>query len=70
MSSKNGKKMTSVSAKQSQDGLACLRELIEAGKIVPVIDRRYPFQEIPEAMRYLGAGHARGKIVITVKKGE
>ncbi len=70
MSSKNGKKMTSVSAKQSQDDLACLRELIEAGKIVPVIDRRYPFHETAEALRYLGAGHARGKIVITLIKGE
>jgi NADPH:quinone reductase-like Zn-dependent oxidoreductase len=39
---------------------------LEAGKIVPVIDRVYPFKEAPEALRYLGAGHARGKIVVKV----
>jgi NADPH:quinone reductase-like Zn-dependent oxidoreductase len=44
-----------------------LGELIEAGKIDPAIDRRYPLEEVPEAMRYLGEGHARGKIIITVK---
>jgi NADPH:quinone reductase-like Zn-dependent oxidoreductase len=42
-------------------------ELYEAGKIVPVIDRRYQFEEIPEALRYLGEGRARGKVVITVE---
>jgi len=43
-----------------------LKELIEAGKVTPVIDRTYPLGEAPEAIRYLEAGHARGKIVITV----
>ena len=42
-------------------------ELIEAGKVKPVIDRRYPLSEAAEALRYLGAGHARGKVVITVE---
>ena len=39
---------------------------MEAGKMTPVIDRRYPLNEVPEAIRYLEAGHARGKVVITV----
>jgi NADPH:quinone reductase-like Zn-dependent oxidoreductase len=41
-------------------------ELIEAGKIRPVIDKTFALSEVPEAIRYLTAGHARGKIVITV----
>jgi NADPH:quinone reductase-like Zn-dependent oxidoreductase len=53
-----------VSAKASLKDLAFLKELLESGKIKPVIDRRYAFLQIPEAMRYLGEGHARGKIVI------
>ena len=43
-----------------------LKELIEAGKITPVIDRTYPLGEVPEAIRYLKAGHARGKVAITI----
>jgi NADPH:quinone reductase-like Zn-dependent oxidoreductase len=46
--------------------LATLKELIEGGKITPVIDRTYSLSEIPEALRYLEEGHARGKLVITV----
>jgi NADPH:quinone reductase-like Zn-dependent oxidoreductase len=44
-----------------------VKELLEAGKVVPVIDRRYPLGETAEAIRYLEAGHARGKVVITVE---
>jgi NADPH:quinone reductase-like Zn-dependent oxidoreductase len=54
-------------AKANQADLATLRELMEGGKITPVIDRRYTLSEVPEAMRYLEAGHARGKVVITVE---
>jgi NADPH:quinone reductase-like Zn-dependent oxidoreductase len=43
-----------------------LKELFEAGKVVPVIDRRYPLSEVPEALRYLEEGHAQGKVVITM----
>ena len=43
-----------------------LQELLEAGKVTPVIDRRYELSEIADALRYLGEGHAQGKIVITV----
>lgn len=47
--------------------LAFLKELMDTGKITPVIDRCYPLHEVAEAIRYLEAGHARGKVVITVK---
>ncbi len=43
-----------------------MKELLEAGKVKPVIDRCYPLSETAEALRYLGEGHARGKVVITV----
>ncbi|MBI3110210.1 MAG: NAD(P)-dependent alcohol dehydrogenase [Ignavibacteriales bacterium] len=67
MSETGGKKMGGVSAKRSQKDLAFLKELLEAGKVVPVIDRRYPLSETAEALRYLGEGHARGKVVINVQ---
>jgi NADPH:quinone reductase-like Zn-dependent oxidoreductase len=53
-------------AKQSGDDLRVLKELIESGKLAPVIDRTYPLIETPEAIRYLEKGHARGKVVVTV----
>ncbi len=49
-----------------QQDVAILRELIEAGKIKPVIDRRYELAQVPDALRYLESGEARGKIVITI----
>jgi NADPH:quinone reductase-like Zn-dependent oxidoreductase len=49
-----------------KEDLDFLKELFEAGKVVPVIDRRYPLSETAEAFRYLEEGHARGKIVITM----
>jgi len=67
MSINGEKKMGGVSAKSSQKDLVFLKELLEAGKVVPVIDRRYPLSETAEALRYLGEGHARGKVVITVE---
>lgn len=66
MSETGGRKMAGVSAKRNQKDLAFLKELVEAGKVVPVIDRRYPLSEAAGALRYLGAGHAKGKVVITV----
>ena len=53
-------------AKLNRKDMVRLKELLEAGKVVPVIDRRYPLSETAEAMRYLGTGHARGKVVVTV----
>jgi len=45
---------------------AFMKELLESGQVKPVIDRRYPLSELSEALRYLGEGHARGKVVITM----
>jgi NADPH:quinone reductase-like Zn-dependent oxidoreductase len=53
-------------AKASGHDLEVLKELIEAGTVTPVLDRTYPLIEVPEAIRYLEQGHARGKVVITV----
>lgn len=53
-------------ATNNREDLVFLKELIEAGKVTPVIDRRYTLREVPEAIRYLGEGHARGKVVINV----
>ena len=52
--------------KGTKEHLVALKELLEAGKVSPVIDRTYPLSEVAEAIRYLEAGHASGKIVITV----
>ena len=49
-----------------KEDVVLLKELVEAGKISPVIDRRYPLADVPEALRYLQGGHAHGKVVITV----
>ena len=65
-SKKDGRKITSMLANVNQADLAILKELIEAGKIVPVIDRKYSLSEVPNAIRYLEEGHARGKVVITI----
>jgi len=61
------KKMGILTAKLSQKDLVFMKKLLEAGKVVPVIDRRYPLSQVPEAFRYLGEGHARGKVVITIE---
>jgi NADPH:quinone reductase-like Zn-dependent oxidoreductase len=67
MSETGGKTLGGVSAKRNQKDLAILKVLVEAGKVVPVVDRRYPLSEAAEALRYLGEGHARGKVVILVE---
>jgi len=56
----------SLSSKPNTEDLGILKNLIEAGKIVPVIDRRYPLREIANAIRYIELGHAHGKVIITV----
>jgi NADPH:quinone reductase-like Zn-dependent oxidoreductase len=60
------KKMTFFIAKIHQRDLVFLKSLLQAGKIVPVIDRRYPLSDAADALRYLAEGHAQGKIVLTV----
>ncbi|MDQ4149234.1 MAG: NAD(P)-dependent alcohol dehydrogenase [Actinomycetota bacterium] len=51
---------------EKKEDLVALKELIEAGKVIPVIDRTYALSEAPDAMRHLEEGHARGKVVITI----
>jgi len=58
--------LTMVGAKSGAQDLAALRALLERGKVVPVIDRTYRLPDVPDAIRYLEEGHARGKVVITV----
>ena len=55
-------------AYSNKKDLLFIKDLLEAGKVVPVIDRSYPFSETPEAIRYLEKGHAQGKVVITVEQ--
>jgi NADPH:quinone reductase-like Zn-dependent oxidoreductase len=52
--------------KHSREDLGVLKELVEAGRVAPVIDRRYELSEAPQALRHQGEGHTRGKIVIAV----
>jgi NADPH:quinone reductase-like Zn-dependent oxidoreductase len=66
LSEKNGRKMGNISARADQEDLLTLKAMLEAGKITPALDKCYPLSEVPEALRYLGAGHARGKIIIAV----
>jgi NADPH:quinone reductase-like Zn-dependent oxidoreductase len=61
------KKVRAVSAKPNQKDLIFIKELIEAGKVKPVIDRRYSLPEVPQALQYLWEGHAKGKVVIIIK---
>lgn len=56
----------SVMAKPNQADLDFMRALVEAGKVTPVMDRRYPLSQVAEAIRYLETGHAQGKVVINV----
>lgn len=61
------KKMGALTAKPDQEDLVFVKELLETGKVVPTIDRRYPLSEVAEAIRHLEEGHAGGKVVITVE---
>jgi len=59
-------RMTGMLAKSSKEDFELLAEMLGSGHIVPVVERTYPLAEVPDALRHLGEGHARGKIVITV----
>jgi len=68
VSRKGGKKIGLMGiAQMNKNDLTFIKELLEAGKVTPAIDRCYPLSEVPEAIRYLEDGHARGKVVITVE---
>jgi NADPH:quinone reductase-like Zn-dependent oxidoreductase len=68
--SKTGsRKIGNIAAEPRQQDLAFVSELLQARKVIPVIDRCYPFSETAEAMRYLGERHARGKVVISMEQG-
>ena len=61
-----GQKLGTFVSRGNHEDLIALKELIETGKVTPFIDRTYPLSEVPQAIRYLEQGHARGKVVITV----
>jgi NADPH:quinone reductase-like Zn-dependent oxidoreductase len=61
-----GQRLGTFINKENHEDMIVLKELIESGKVTPVIDRTYPLSEVPEAIRYLQEGRARGKVVITV----
>jgi NADPH:quinone reductase-like Zn-dependent oxidoreductase len=61
-----GQKLKALNAKPNQPDLQALVRLVEEDRLAPVIDRTYPLDEVPEALRYLEQGHARGKVAITV----
>jgi NADPH:quinone reductase-like Zn-dependent oxidoreductase len=61
-----GQRMTNFLGRPKTQDLIVLKDLIESGKVTPVIGARYPLGGVPDALRELGAGHGRGKVVITV----
>jgi NADPH:quinone reductase-like Zn-dependent oxidoreductase len=62
-----GKRVTQLSHEPSVEDLIFMTELVEAGKVVAVIDRCYPLSDVPEALRYYAQGHPAGKVVITME---
>ena len=64
------KKLGSMFGNPNQKDYEFLIELFESGKVVPVIDKRFPLSEVPEALRYYGGGHSHGKVVITMEHND
>ena len=64
--SSGGRKMTNLAMKPNKNDLTYIKELIEAGKVKPVIDKCFPLNEVPEALRYYGQGRSRGKVIVTM----
>ncbi|HET9740892.1 MAG TPA: NAD(P)-dependent alcohol dehydrogenase [Solirubrobacteraceae bacterium] len=62
-----GQKLATFVSRENHEDMIVLKELIEAGKLAPVVDRTYPLADAPQAIRYLEQGHARGKVVITLR---
>jgi NADPH:quinone reductase-like Zn-dependent oxidoreductase len=59
-------KITNLLARPKGEDLVFLRDLVEAGKVTPVVGATYPLSDVPDALRELGAGHGRGKVVISI----
>jgi NADPH:quinone reductase-like Zn-dependent oxidoreductase len=59
-------KMSMMLAEIRQEDLTIMRDLMEAGKVTPIVDKTYPLSQVREAMKYLEAGHARGKVILTM----
>jgi NADPH:quinone reductase-like Zn-dependent oxidoreductase len=70
MSKSDGRKMTSCMKKANQNDLLFIRDLLEGGKIKPVIDECYPLSNTADAFRYFEKGHTRGKVVIRILEQE
>ena len=68
VSRRGGQTVINLFASPSADDLAFVKELIEAGKVKPVIDRTYSLKDTAEAVRHVGAGHAAGKVIIQVQE--
>jgi NADPH:quinone reductase-like Zn-dependent oxidoreductase len=64
--STGSRKMSNLAMRPNTNDLAFIKKLIEAGKVIPVIDKSFPLCKLPEALQYYGEGHSRGKVVITV----
>jgi NADPH:quinone reductase-like Zn-dependent oxidoreductase len=62
-----GKNIRLLVVPQNRQDLVAITALCEAGKVMPIIDRRYPLSEVPEALRYVGEGRHQGKVVITLE---
>jgi NADPH:quinone reductase-like Zn-dependent oxidoreductase len=60
------RRMVNLAAMPDQEDLVFVKGLIEAGQLMPIIDRRYPLSEVADALRYYGEGHSRGKVVVTI----
>ncbi|WSY17647.1 zinc-binding dehydrogenase (plasmid) [Embleya sp. NBC_00896] len=65
-----GQRLRGMIRKERADDLEFLRQVVEEGKVVPVIDRTFSLDEVPEAIRYVHEGHARGKVVITLRDSD
>lgn len=69
VSEKNGRRLSSMLVIPNRKDLVVMKELVEAGKVTPVVDRVYPLAETAAALRYYSQGHSRGKVIIAVEPG-
>jgi NADPH:quinone reductase-like Zn-dependent oxidoreductase len=66
----SSQRLVGMLAKNNADDLATLAELLESGKVVPVVEKTYPLAELPAALTQLGGGHSQGKLVVTIGAGD